>query len=409
MGSHSEAGVVVKSGARSHRLGAVLAALVAVAVLAGCTLPRPDGASPLRYRDQVFSAVTTTSNLQYGSAPLPSGETQALTLDLYRPTGDTQTKRPAIVWVHGGSFISGDKTNFVPVDVANTFAKQGYVVVSINYRLTAPSGCAANPSQSACTIAALDAQHDAQAAVRWLRNNATTYGIDPARIGIGGESAGGITATLVGLRPNDPGTSGNPGPSSKVRAFVSVSGRASRRRLRLVGRLSGTVLPRHGRSRGLPSVVEGHRRGAPIRGRLVVAPAAGGGRARALGAVPLALPRADGLLPLLLPRRGPRAGPAQLGRACGGGSGEQAEGEVPGARARALDEKGPPGPASSKAGRRRSNFTMHAIRRTCAGQASALAKPSTFGAIRSATAMIADTGRSITVNSSIRPSSPIRR
>ncbi len=214
----------MKSGARSRRLGAVLAALVAVAVLAGCTLPRPDGASPLRYRDQVFSAVTTTSNLQYGSAPLPSGETQALTLDLYRPTGDTQTKRPAIVWVHGGSFISGDKTNFVPVDVANTFAKQGYVVVSINYRLTAPSGCAANPSQSACTIAALDAQHDAQAAVRWLRNNATTYGIDPARIGIGGESAGGITATLVGLRPNDPGTSGNPGPSSKVRAFVSVSG-----------------------------------------------------------------------------------------------------------------------------------------------------------------------------------------
>lgn len=62
--------------------------------------------------------------------------------------------------------------------------------------------------------------------MRWLRANATTYGIDPNRIGIGGESAGAITATLVELDPQDPGDSGNPGYSSAVSAFMSVSGGA---------------------------------------------------------------------------------------------------------------------------------------------------------------------------------------
>jgi dienelactone hydrolase len=204
----------------SRKVLAVVAAL-AIVLITGCTVPRPPGDSPLRYRDQTFSAVSITSDLQYGTAPDANSNPVALKLDLYQPTGDTQTLRPALVWVHGGSFSGGDKTNFVPTDVANTFAKLGYVVVSINYRLLG-SGCVANPTN--CTIAALEAQHDAQAAVRWLRSNAATYKIDATRIGIGGESAGAITATLVGLHSEDPGTSGNPGFPSTVGGFVSVSG-----------------------------------------------------------------------------------------------------------------------------------------------------------------------------------------
>ena len=198
-----------------------LVALAAAALITGCTVPEPPGAAPLRYRDPVFNNVTVTSNLQYGSAPDAQGNPVPLMLDMYRPTGDTQTSRPAIVWVHGGSFTGGDKTNTVPVDVANTFAKLGYVVVSINYRLLG-SNCIGNPG--GCTAAAIEAKRDAQAAVRWLRANAATYGIDPTRIGIGGESAGAITATLVGLLSEDVGSSGNPGWPSTVRGFVSVSG-----------------------------------------------------------------------------------------------------------------------------------------------------------------------------------------
>lgn len=198
-----------------------LVTLAAAALITGCTVPEPPGAAPLRYRDQVFNNVTVTSNLQYGSAPDAQGNPVPLMLDMYRPTGDTQTSRPALVWVHGGSFTGGDKTNTVPVDVGNTFAKLGYVVVSINYRLLG-SNCVGNPS--GCTTAAIEAKRDAQAAVRWLRANATTYGIDPTRIGIGGESAGAITATLVGLLSEDVGSSGNPGWPSTVGGFVSVSG-----------------------------------------------------------------------------------------------------------------------------------------------------------------------------------------
>jgi dienelactone hydrolase len=203
------------------RRGLALIAAVVALVATGCTVPKPPGDSPLRYRDAIFTDVTKTADLQYGQAPDASGNPVVLRLDLYQPTGDTQTKRPALVWVHGGGFSGGDKTNIVPVDVANTFAKLGYVVVSINYRLLG-SNCVANPS--GCTTAAIEAQHDAQAAVRWLRANASTYKIDATRIGIGGESAGAITSALVGMHSEDVGSSGNPGFPSTVGGFVSVSG-----------------------------------------------------------------------------------------------------------------------------------------------------------------------------------------
>jgi acetyl esterase/lipase len=72
----------------------------------------------------------------------------------------------------------------------------------------------------------VDAQHDAQAAVRWLRLNAATYRIDPNRIAIGGTSAGAITALQVAYRPYDPGDSGNDGYPSNVEAAQSLSGTA---------------------------------------------------------------------------------------------------------------------------------------------------------------------------------------
>jgi acetyl esterase/lipase len=202
----------------------VLAVAVAL-VAAGCGLPyiTPPGQAPLRYRDLVFGAATTTTGVTYGNAVDQTGNPVTLQLDVYRPAGDTNTRRPAIVWVHGGGFSGGNRTSGEIVDQATTFARKGYVNVSITYRLT-PGGCLAGGPTPACLQAIRDAQHDAQAAVRFLRANASTYGVDVNRIAIAGTSAGAITALNVAAAPDDPGTSGNPGFSSAVQAAVSLSG-----------------------------------------------------------------------------------------------------------------------------------------------------------------------------------------
>jgi acetyl esterase/lipase len=202
----------------------VITALFVVA-MSGCVsnLVTPPGAAPLRYRDEIFTTVDKTTDVAYGSALNSQGQTESLKLDVYQPAGDRATSRPAIVWVHGGSFSSGDKTSPELVDEANTFAKKGYLNVSINYRLM-PGGCSASGATANCVTAIIDSKHDAQAAVRFLRANAATYKVDPNRIAIGGTSAGAITALNVGYDPTEVGNSGNPAFSSNVGAAVSLSG-----------------------------------------------------------------------------------------------------------------------------------------------------------------------------------------
>ena len=203
---------------------ATFGAAAMVALLAGCFatgVGAPPGTAPLRYRDVVFSSSTVTKDLVYGSAADLADQPVSLKLDLYEPTGDSVARRPAIVWVHGGGFVGGDKGDEGPL--VDPFVKRGYVVVSINYRLLS-TGCGGVPVSPTCQYAALAAINDGQAAVRWLRANAATYRIDPNRIGIGGSSAGAIVATGVGLLADQPGSSGNPGYSSRVGGFVSVSG-----------------------------------------------------------------------------------------------------------------------------------------------------------------------------------------
>jgi acetyl esterase/lipase len=160
--------------------------------------------------------VSTTTNVTYGSAVNASAQTVTLQLDIYEPTGDAVTERPAIVWVHGGSFSGGDKTSPELVDEANTFARKGYFNVSINYRLE-PGGCSAGAPTPTCATAIHEARDDAQTAIRFLRTNAALYGIDETRIAIGGSSAGAITALNVGFMSTET-------PLAAVGAAVSLSG-----------------------------------------------------------------------------------------------------------------------------------------------------------------------------------------
>ncbi len=203
-----------------------VAALAIPVLLAGCSLPAPAGNAPLRYRDVIFPTVNTQDNITYGQAPDATGTITPQQLDLYTPSGDTQTSRPAIVIVHGGGFRGGDKQDYGVTLLANTFAQRGYVAVSINYPLLVTSEVCSKeavPSQT-CVNAAFAAQHAAQAAIRYLRANATQYGVDPNRVAVEGTSAGAVTALAVAVNSNDPGTDGNPGYSSYANASMAISG-----------------------------------------------------------------------------------------------------------------------------------------------------------------------------------------
>ncbi|MCU1467794.1 MAG: Carboxylesterase type [Actinomycetia bacterium] len=195
----------------------IVAALAVIG--AGCEVPDilPPGAAPVRYRDAIFTTVAKTTDVTYGSAVNLSNQTITLKLDIYKPpASDTVTSRPAIVWVHGGSFSGGDKTSPELIDESNTFAEKGFVNASIDYRLE-PGGCSASGPTPECIHAIQEAEQDAQTAVRFLRTHAATYGIDPNRIAIGGSSAGAITAMNVGYASAE-------NPASAVRAAVSLSG-----------------------------------------------------------------------------------------------------------------------------------------------------------------------------------------
>lgn len=136
----------------------------------------------------------------------------ALQLDLYLPVQARAGQVPGIVFVHGGGWRAGVRDNFAPMAIR--MAERGYAAATISYRL----------SPEALYPAAVQ---DARAAVRWMRAHAKEYGIDPARIAIGGGSAGGQIAALAGVTEGlvrfDP--DGGPGAvSGSVQAIVNIDG-----------------------------------------------------------------------------------------------------------------------------------------------------------------------------------------
>ncbi|MDF1514817.1 MAG: alpha/beta hydrolase [Anaerolineae bacterium] len=138
------------------------------------------------------------------------GGDSELLLDLYLPRNPVRAV-PIILYIHGGGWIELDK-NWCPYPMR--FLEKEFAVASINYRL---SDEAPFPAQL----------HDCKAAVRWLRDNADTYGLDADHIGAWGDSAGGHLAALLGLtaqRPELEGNGGNPGVSSEVQAVCDWFG-----------------------------------------------------------------------------------------------------------------------------------------------------------------------------------------
>ena len=143
----------------------------------------------MRYQDSIFHSVDTTSGIYFATAnPFGLSSSQDLYLDLYRPQGDTVKRRPLIVFQHGGSFLSGSRNQTIIPAYATYFAKCGYVVASIDYRL------GFDPvSSGSAERAVYRAMQDLRASVRFLCQNAQLYGIDTNSVILTGNSAGCIS------------------------------------------------------------------------------------------------------------------------------------------------------------------------------------------------------------------------
>jgi para-nitrobenzyl esterase len=213
--------------------------LLALSTIASLTLLKAQPCATGRYATDTFTSVTTTS-VTYGANVTAGGTNQALTMDIYEPTGDLETNRPLIIWAHGGSFVSGTKNDGDVVALSQSFAKKGFVCVSINYRL------GLTPFDSIGAVkAVLRAVQDMKASIRFFykdRLTTNTYKIDTTNIFIGGSSAGAITAlhtayldkscevnyyinptnlaTLGGME----GYSGNQCYSSKIKGVINLCG-----------------------------------------------------------------------------------------------------------------------------------------------------------------------------------------
>lgn len=207
--------------------GHVAAVPVAGRLQAGPAAGRSGPAATGKWYLEPRFEVRVTRNVVFDRVRTASGRTVVLRLDLYRPRRDPARDRPAMVFVHGGGFATGDKSLGPAPKLAHFFASLGYVAASIDYRLLSPRICTLQHGFSrSCFRAAMAAIHDSQAAVRWLRRHHSTYRVDTGRIGIEGESAGGIAATGVGMLATAPrGAGAHASPySDAVGWFGSISG-----------------------------------------------------------------------------------------------------------------------------------------------------------------------------------------
>lgn len=177
-------------------------AVFLAAVTTWCA-PAGDPAQPV-----IAAGMRIETDVPYGA------QSPAQVLDILYPAGPGAAARPAVVHIHGGGWYTGGKGGDSTLKLLNTLAENGYVGVSIAYRL----------SDEAKFPAAVE---DCRLALRWLRANAAKYRIDPDQIGAIGASAGGHLSAMLAVAGSEAsldGTGGLAEYSSAVQAAIPVCG-----------------------------------------------------------------------------------------------------------------------------------------------------------------------------------------
>jgi acetyl esterase/lipase len=148
-------------------------------------------------------------------------KTRTLKLDLYRPKYHNNKSKeasnetpsaplPIFLYLHGGGWLTGHRS-FHSLSLLYAMAKAGFLVCSINYRL---SPFIKHPTHVM----------DCKRALVWLRRHAAALGADPSFVLVGGESAGAHLACLLGLTPNNASLQPGEGCDTRVQGVVDLYG-----------------------------------------------------------------------------------------------------------------------------------------------------------------------------------------
>ena len=164
-----------------------------------------------RYLDSIFEEITIDSNIVYGVnaniLTVFQGQAipQSLMLDLYQPQGDTIENRPIVLLFHSGMLLPfpqnlmpvGTRKDSAMVDIATKLTQRGYVVASCDYRLGwEPTAPVQDLRKFSLVNAIYRGIQDARTAIRFFKRdvieNNNTYRIDPNKIVLWGNGAGGF-------------------------------------------------------------------------------------------------------------------------------------------------------------------------------------------------------------------------
>jgi acetyl esterase/lipase len=172
--------------------------------------------SQATFTDTVYQ-VRRENDILYGQTTNYAGNNVSLYLDLYKPIGDSNSNRPLLVLVHGGAWIAGSRNELEIQQLAQWYAKFGYVVASVSYRLgfhpsvgngsnfltcplvTQESNCA-YPADSAEMVRALyRGMQDVKGAIRFLKGRADEDSVCISNVFVAGVSAGGFNALAAAM------------------------------------------------------------------------------------------------------------------------------------------------------------------------------------------------------------------
>lgn len=163
----------------------------------------------LPYTQNQFS-FSVESDIVYGVSENYVGLNDTLKMDIYKPIGDDNCRRPCLVLVHGGSWIGGSKADVNIVNIAEDFAQKGWVVAAVNYRLgthktsnytmyaicnnsvSAPCGYITDSAE--VFRANYRGQQDVKGAIRYMKERSLIDSTDIFNVFLAGESAGAFVA-----------------------------------------------------------------------------------------------------------------------------------------------------------------------------------------------------------------------